>query len=275
MQEVWRNKSQQANHPPPPKSHPLWLTFWYYSTYCLLTTCFLCLLSCLVWFPEGLKEYFCKYGEVKECMVMRDPVTKRSRWGSCSRSLEVCLNFCDFLAPRNVSYQHVSVMPSLSLSLTPHLPPTLMPTEGSDSSPLSIRLAWIKFWLKPGTSWTPKQWVLCIYFPPPDNPIAHCLISGFSNNPLQRCNIAPFLVCLRSFHHVGVARVCPPPHLTREPVHLKDVSGDTWEGNKSALSLLSLALFRQTGKMLPSVNFHRNKGGLDRVEFTANLWFGL
>lgn len=32
-----------------------------------------------VFFPEGLKEYFCKYGEVKECMVMRDPVTKRSR----------------------------------------------------------------------------------------------------------------------------------------------------------------------------------------------------
>ncbi|KAM6965563.1 RNA-binding protein Musashi homolog 1b isoform 6-T6 [Aplochiton taeniatus] len=28
---------------------------------------------------EGLKEYFCKYGEVKECMVMQDPVTKRSR----------------------------------------------------------------------------------------------------------------------------------------------------------------------------------------------------
>uniref|UniRef100_A0A672LWE1 Musashi RNA binding protein 1 n=1 Tax=Sinocyclocheilus grahami TaxID=75366 RepID=A0A672LWE1_SINGR len=28
---------------------------------------------------EGLKEYFCKFGEVKECMVMRDPVTKRSR----------------------------------------------------------------------------------------------------------------------------------------------------------------------------------------------------
>uniref|UniRef100_A0A4W5MSB8 Musashi RNA binding protein 1b n=1 Tax=Hucho hucho TaxID=62062 RepID=A0A4W5MSB8_9TELE len=27
---------------------------------------------------EGLKEYFCKYGDVKECMVMRDPVTKRS-----------------------------------------------------------------------------------------------------------------------------------------------------------------------------------------------------
>ncbi|XP_015235352.1 PREDICTED: RNA-binding protein Musashi homolog 1-like [Cyprinodon variegatus] len=28
---------------------------------------------------EGLREYFCKFGEVKECMVMRDPVTKRSR----------------------------------------------------------------------------------------------------------------------------------------------------------------------------------------------------
>lgn len=29
--------------------------------------------------PDGLKEYFSKFGEVKECMVMRDPVTKRSR----------------------------------------------------------------------------------------------------------------------------------------------------------------------------------------------------
>ncbi|XP_056602604.1 RNA-binding protein Musashi homolog 1-like [Triplophysa dalaica] len=28
---------------------------------------------------EGLNEYFCKFGEVKDCMVMRDPVTKRSR----------------------------------------------------------------------------------------------------------------------------------------------------------------------------------------------------
>uniref|UniRef100_A0A3Q1IWI4 RNA-binding protein Musashi homolog 2 n=1 Tax=Anabas testudineus TaxID=64144 RepID=A0A3Q1IWI4_ANATE len=37
------------------------------------------LLSCLRHRREGLKEYFCKYGEVKECMVMRDPVTKRSR----------------------------------------------------------------------------------------------------------------------------------------------------------------------------------------------------
>ncbi|KAK6483618.1 RNA-binding protein Musashi-like protein 1 isoform X4 [Huso huso] len=28
---------------------------------------------------DGLKEYFSKFGDVKECMVMRDPVTKRSR----------------------------------------------------------------------------------------------------------------------------------------------------------------------------------------------------
>uniref|UniRef100_A0A8C6LB19 Musashi RNA binding protein 1 n=2 Tax=Nothobranchius furzeri TaxID=105023 RepID=A0A8C6LB19_NOTFU len=28
---------------------------------------------------EGLRDYFGKFGEVKECMVMRDPVTKRSR----------------------------------------------------------------------------------------------------------------------------------------------------------------------------------------------------
>uniref|UniRef100_A0AAQ5XA29 RNA-binding protein Musashi homolog 2 n=1 Tax=Amphiprion ocellaris TaxID=80972 RepID=A0AAQ5XA29_AMPOC len=43
--------------------------------------CLICESSFLPCFasPEGLKEYFCKYGEVKECMVMRDPVTKRSR----------------------------------------------------------------------------------------------------------------------------------------------------------------------------------------------------
>ncbi|XP_014673197.1 PREDICTED: RNA-binding protein Musashi homolog 2-like, partial [Priapulus caudatus] len=29
--------------------------------------------------PEGLREYFSKFGEVTECMVMRDPTTKRSR----------------------------------------------------------------------------------------------------------------------------------------------------------------------------------------------------
>ncbi|XP_069475860.1 RNA-binding protein Musashi homolog 1 isoform X7 [Ambystoma mexicanum] len=28
---------------------------------------------------EGLREYFGQYGEVKECLVMRDPLTKRSR----------------------------------------------------------------------------------------------------------------------------------------------------------------------------------------------------
>lgn len=28
---------------------------------------------------EGLRDYFCKFGDVNECMVMRDPVTKRAR----------------------------------------------------------------------------------------------------------------------------------------------------------------------------------------------------
>ncbi|KAL8180593.1 UNVERIFIED_CONTAM: Chromatin assembly complex, subunit 3 [Gekko kuhli] len=28
---------------------------------------------------EGLREYFSQFGEVKECLVMRDPLTKRSR----------------------------------------------------------------------------------------------------------------------------------------------------------------------------------------------------
>ena len=28
---------------------------------------------------DGLREYFSKYGDIKECVVMRDPVTKKSR----------------------------------------------------------------------------------------------------------------------------------------------------------------------------------------------------
>ncbi|VDM15694.1 unnamed protein product [Wuchereria bancrofti] len=28
---------------------------------------------------EGLRDYFGKFGEVNECMVMRDPATKRAR----------------------------------------------------------------------------------------------------------------------------------------------------------------------------------------------------
>lgn len=145
-------------------------------------------------FPEGLKEYFCKYGEVKECMVMRDPVTKRSRWGSCkhrfSAGAESLSDLCDTLLLITYHYLPTSVSVSLIPPSSPSTP--LISAEGSDSSPLLIRLAWIKFWPKPGTSWTPKQWVLCIYFPPPANPIGQCLISGFSNNPPERCNIATF-----------------------------------------------------------------------------------
>ena len=33
--------------------------------------------GCVV--TEGLREYFGQFGEVKECLVMRDPLTKRSR----------------------------------------------------------------------------------------------------------------------------------------------------------------------------------------------------
>ena len=29
--------------------------------------------------PEGLKEYFSKFGEISEVMVMKDPTTRRSR----------------------------------------------------------------------------------------------------------------------------------------------------------------------------------------------------
>ena len=32
--------------------------------------------------PEGLKEYFSKFGEISEVMVMKDPTTRRSRYYS-------------------------------------------------------------------------------------------------------------------------------------------------------------------------------------------------
>ncbi|VDM49568.1 unnamed protein product [Toxocara canis] len=32
---------------------------------------------------EGLRDYFGKFGEVNECMVMRDPATKRARFVVC------------------------------------------------------------------------------------------------------------------------------------------------------------------------------------------------
>lgn len=31
-------------------------------------------------FVDGLREHFGRYGDIAECMVMRDPVTKRSRF---------------------------------------------------------------------------------------------------------------------------------------------------------------------------------------------------
>jgi len=37
------------------------------------------LLASLSPLADSLREYFCKYGEIKECMVMKDPVTRRSR----------------------------------------------------------------------------------------------------------------------------------------------------------------------------------------------------
>lgn len=50
-------------------------------------------------------------------------------------------------------------------------------------------------------------------------------------------------------------------HTLHMNLFISKMLAETHGRGKSALSLLSLALFRQTGKMLPSVNFHRNKGG--------------
>jgi hypothetical protein len=38
------------------------------------------LVLCFFFLTESLREYFCKYGEITEVMVMKDPTTRRSRW---------------------------------------------------------------------------------------------------------------------------------------------------------------------------------------------------
>lgn len=42
---------------------------------------FLSSLHLIVWYPytEGLREYFSKFGDITEVMVMKDPTTRRSR----------------------------------------------------------------------------------------------------------------------------------------------------------------------------------------------------
>ena len=47
------------------------------SFYVLTNLTNLLLLFCF--FSEGLKEYFSKFGEIAEVMVMKDPTTRRSR----------------------------------------------------------------------------------------------------------------------------------------------------------------------------------------------------
>ncbi|CAG5878124.1 unnamed protein product [Menidia menidia] len=41
--------------------------------------------------PDSLRDYFSKFGEIRECMVMRDPTTKRSSVnpGAC-----ICVSVC-------------------------------------------------------------------------------------------------------------------------------------------------------------------------------------
>ncbi|KAI2665030.1 hypothetical protein H4Q32_003370 [Labeo rohita] len=62
---------------------------------------------------EGLKEYFCKFGEVKECMVMRDPVTKRSRGFGF-------VTYVDQTGVDKVLAQNRHELDSKTIILTPH-----------------------------------------------------------------------------------------------------------------------------------------------------------
>ncbi|CAG2165640.1 unnamed protein product, partial [Oppiella nova] len=41
--------------------------------------------------PEGLREYFSKFGDITEVMVMKDPTTRRSRYSCDAIQTLVCL----------------------------------------------------------------------------------------------------------------------------------------------------------------------------------------
>lgn len=45
-------------------------------------------------FSEGLKEYFSKFGEIAEVMVMKDPTTRRSRYRK--KLFVPCIVYCIF-----------------------------------------------------------------------------------------------------------------------------------------------------------------------------------
>ncbi|CAB1321814.1 unnamed protein product [Coregonus sp. 'balchen'] len=67
---------------------------------------------------EGLKEYFCKYGEVKECMVMRDPVTKRSRHELDSKTIDPKVAFPRRAQPKLVTRTKKIFVGGLSVNTT-------------------------------------------------------------------------------------------------------------------------------------------------------------
>lgn len=134
-----------------------------------------------------------------------------------------------------------------------------MSAEGLDSSPLLIRQAWIKFWPKPGTSWTPKQWVLCIYFPPPANPIAQCLISGFSNNPLLHFSVFTEVSTMLMFF----LKPCRAPHL-RSLWHV-------WVGRRHTEAHGECFPLQPTQCRPVSISIETRRES--RVALTADLWF--
>lgn len=116
-------------------------------------------LRCLPFSTEGLKEYFCKFGEVKECMVMRDPVTKRSRWGrralisalSQERSLHTAA-ICLFIFLKSVLQPHRECILCSNMLLS-----YFLPSGDSVLSHMLTKPAWIKFWRRTDMNWTRKQ----------------------------------------------------------------------------------------------------------------------
>lgn len=178
-------------------------------------------------------------------------------------AVESLSDLCDSSLLITYHYMSTSVSVSLILPLLPpsSSSPSLMSAEGLDSSPLLIRQAWIKFWPKPGTSWTPKQWVLCIYFPPPANPIAQCLISGFSNNPLLHFSVFTEVSTMLMFF----LALCRAPHLRCVHCDMFESAVDTWRHTENVFPL-------QPTQCRPvSISIETRRGS--RVALTADLWF--
>jgi len=62
---------------------------------------------------ETLRQYFCRYGDVVDCMVMKDPTTKRSRYYNLQSN---AFSRLYAMMTEGVGYRHVNLLLGVRVS---------------------------------------------------------------------------------------------------------------------------------------------------------------